>query len=200
MWPPLLMLDPACAKSALQYRFDRLPGARGKAADCGTANHAACPADYSAPVEAAMFPWESAFTGHEVQFGGGKIGPWGKYEQHISGDIALAARQYWYTTNDKDWLREVGFPLANGTASFYAARLEAKAGNKSAFDYNAVMGPDEYAYPVNNSAYTNAAAQISLNFAAEAAAELGYQGAVYDAFKAKANGLGVPFMDPVPGR
>ena len=31
-----------------------------------------------------------------------------------------------------------------------------------------VMGPDEYAYPVNNSAYTNAAATIALLFAAEA--------------------------------
>ena len=35
--------------------------------------------------------------------------------QHITGDIALAARQYWYTSGDQDWLRNVGFPLANGT-------------------------------------------------------------------------------------
>ena len=35
------------------------------------------------------------------------------------------------------------------------------------------MGPDEYAFPVNNSAYTNAAAAIALNFATEAAGVLG---------------------------
>ena len=45
--------------------------------------------------DALMFPWESCLTGTEVQFSHGHIGPWGEYEQHISGDIALAARQYW---------------------------------------------------------------------------------------------------------
>jgi trehalose/maltose hydrolase-like predicted phosphorylase len=35
------------------------------------------------------------------------------------------------------------------------------------------MGPDEYAFPVNNSAYTNAAAIIALSFATEAAGVLG---------------------------
>ena len=33
------------------------------------------------------------------------------------------------------------------------------------------MGPDEYNWPVNNSAYSNAIASVALEFAAEAAAE-----------------------------
>ena len=117
-----------------------------------------------------MFPWESCVTGTEVQFGRGKIGPWGEYEQHISGDIALAARQYWYTTNDKAWLSSIGFPLVKGIADFYSKRVAKSA---TGYDYNMVMGPDEYAYPVNNSAYTNAAANIALSFAIEAATILG---------------------------
>lgn len=203
MWPPLLMLDPGCAKSALQYRFDRLPGARIKAKACGKQGHSWCPKGYKAPAEAAMFPWESASTGQEVQFSGGDIGVWGQYEIHITGDIALAVRQYWYTTQDKDWLREVGFPLVNATASFYAARASpsTKKHNASAppaYDILQVMGPDEYAVPVDNSAYTNAVARIALDFAAEAAAVLGES--VPDKFANVSAGLSIEVADTVPGR
>ena len=116
----------------------------------------------------------------------------------------LAARQYWYTTGDRAWLEAVGFPLANGTASFYAARVQpAASGAAGKWDFNMAMGPDEYAYPVNNSAYSVAAAQIALNFAAEAARELGYAAAnpaVYEAFEAKAAGLTVATEAHVPTR
>jgi trehalose/maltose hydrolase-like predicted phosphorylase len=97
MWPPLLMLDPGCAKSCLQYRLGRSGTAREKAQLCGTADHSWCnvdePGGYHPPPEAMMFPWESAHSGAEVQYSAGKIARWGLYEQHISGDIALAARQ-----------------------------------------------------------------------------------------------------------
>ena len=94
----------------------------------------------------------------------------GLYEQHITGDISLAARQYWYASGDKAWLRTIGFPLANGSASFYAARVSpatsansnttaGAGGGSAAFGISGVMGPDEYAYPVNDSSYTNAIAR-----------------------------------------
>ena len=110
----------------------------------------------------------------------------GEFEQHISGDIALAARQYWYATGDKAWLAAIGYPITKGVAEFYAKRAAlrpaqrgykvsaaAAAGAAAAYDINGVMGPDEYAFPVNNSAYTNAAAIIALSFATEAATVLG---------------------------
>ena len=100
MWPPLLMLDPPSARSALQYRFDRLPEARAKAAACSVwpsgGSHSAashCQLGYAPPPEAAMFPWESALSGAECQENGGLVGHWGLFEQHITGDISLAARQ-----------------------------------------------------------------------------------------------------------
>ena len=37
MWPPLLFLDPGSARSALQYRYDRIPGALNKSKQCGVA-------------------------------------------------------------------------------------------------------------------------------------------------------------------
>ncbi len=80
MFPPLAALYPSIASSALLYRANRLAGAQIKAAVNGYAG--------------AMFPWEDAFSGLEAQASDGKVGPWGQYEQHISGDIAFAVQQF----------------------------------------------------------------------------------------------------------
>ena len=62
------------------------------------------------------------------------------------------------------------------------------------------MGPDEYAYPVNNSAYTNTVAKLALAFAVEAASVLGVS-ADYPTvdWQQKSVGLFVPFEPTVPG-
>ena len=101
------------------------------------------------------------------------------YEQHVTGDVGFAVRQYWYQTHDVEWLRAVGWPLARGIAAYYAARLTpmANASTPSAgghtWEWIGVMGPDEYQWPVNNSAYTNFVVKLSLEFAGDAAAVLG---------------------------
>jgi hypothetical protein len=228
MLPPILMLEPNLARSMLQYRADRLQPAREKAAKCAkapddfmrkwnqfqvhgamkpafwnanpyTIQNAYCQDGYAPEPEALFFPWESAATGVEVNYMDAKIGPWAMFEQHLDGDISLAARQYWYVTGDREWLKDVGFPIANGTASFYNARLSPR-GDSNAYDFSAVMGPDEYGFPVKNSAYTNAVTRISLEFAADAAEELGYSGGVYERFHEKAQGLFEPSSSEVPGR
>jgi trehalose/maltose hydrolase-like predicted phosphorylase len=165
-------------------------------------DHAHCNKDFQDRVspEALLFPWESATTGTETVYMDGKLGPWGMFEQHLNGDIAFAIRQYYYLTGDKDWLRDVGFPIVNGTASFYSARLEERPGEDGAWDFATVMGPDEYAFPVLNSGYTNFVAQITLDFAVEAARELGHTGAAYSKFEAQAKGIRIPTADTVPGR
>jgi len=199
MYPPLLMLEPGSARSLIEYRKHRMAGARLKAVAMGPNTQAGwAPPGYEnrlAP-EAVAFPWESAFSGQEAQYQKGTCGPWCQYEQHISGDVSLALRQFWYTTRDLEWLEAVAFPIANGTASFFAARVEERS--PGVFSFNNVMGPDEYAYPVNNSAYTNAVTSIALNFAAEAATELGYTGDIYSSFVQKAEGLVLPFAGQVP--
>jgi len=227
MYPPILMLEPALAQSMLQYRFDRMGPARAKSANCRpvreteqkliaqwqvhgelqpnfindsmTIQHAYCQQDFQARIsdEALLFAWESAATGVDCVYIDEKLGPWGMFEQHLNGDIAFAVRQYWSVTKDRSWLKEVGFPLVNGTASFFAARAVELAGQWHIED---VMGPDEYSYPVRNSGYTNAVARITLAFAAEAAAELGYSGSAYAHFAAVAKGLVIPYAGEVPGR
>lgn len=115
-----------------------------------------------------MFPWESSFTGLETS--PGEV--YGKNQNHITGDIALAAKMLWHATKDLHWLREVGFPLTYQTAEYWASRVEYDP-EKDRYIINHVMPPDEYHYPVNNSFFTNVVAKINLLFAKEAAEILG---------------------------
>ena len=119
-------------------------------------------------LSGAMFPWESSFTGLETSPGE----KYGKNQNHITGDVAFAAKQYWMVTKDFQWLREFGFPLVSQTAEFWASRVEYSK-TKGKYVINHVMPPDEYHYPVNNSVYTNVVAKLNLEFAIEAARLLG---------------------------
>ena len=152
MWPPLLFLDPPTAASLLAYRHARIEGAAAKASTCGQPNAAYCPPTFtpgSGAMRALLFPWESAFTGVETQYVGGNIKQWGKYEQHVSGDISFAVRQYFYATRDLEWLKRVGYPIISGVANFYARRFSnatnSAGAKRGAMSYDTVMGPDEYA-------------------------------------------------------
>lgn len=159
MLPNLLLLQPQEARAVLEYRLNRREGAAAKAASYGYAG--------------LMFPWESAFSGYEVQgSAGGVVGPWGQYEQHISGDIALAAIQYWQVSGDKTLLASDLEPLLRGIAAFWASRV-VKGDSDGKYHIMSVMGADEYNWPVNDSVYTNWVAKLSLLSALEASALTG---------------------------
>ena len=115
-----------------------------------------------------MFPWESAFTGLETSPGE----RYGKYQNHITGDVAFAAKQYWMVTKDFQWLRQIGYALVSQTAEFWASRVEYSEAKRK-YVINHVMPPDEYHFPVNNSVYTNVVAKLNLEFAVEVARLLG---------------------------
>lgn len=154
MYPPLVLLHPDLARSSMRYRKDRLPAARRIAKKYG--------------YKGAMFPWESSFTGLETSPGE----KYGKNQNHITGDVALATKMLWEATKDLHWLREIGYPLAYQTAEYWASRVQYDA-EHDRYVINHVMPPDEYHYPVNNSVYTNVVAKINLLFAKEAADVLG---------------------------
>lgn len=85
MYPALLLWQPKIAQSLLQYRINNVKTAETKALS------------YNKNYTGAMFPWESAATGSEV------CPSWastGQLEQHITGDIAVAAQQFWYATKN----------------------------------------------------------------------------------------------------
>eukprot|EP01031_Cornospumella_fuschlensis_P033191 gene33192-40158_t len=156
MYPPLLFTHSFLARALLQYRFDRLDGARQKAQS------------YSPPFSGTMFPWESAFSGVET------CPSWaatGQREDHISGDIALAAWQFWLMSGDVDWLRTVGYPLLEGISDFWVSRSTLESAT-STYHINGVIPPDEYVDHVNDSVYTNYVARLALQATIKAAAVL----------------------------
>jgi len=139
MFPVYLVMHPEIAKSLIEYRFERLEAAKRNA--------------FSHGYKGAMYPWESAGTGVEETPVWALSGP---FEHHITACVALAAWNYYCVTQDKDWLREKGWPILSATADFWASRVERNGpGN---YDIKNVVAADEWAENVDNNTFTNAAA------------------------------------------
>ncbi len=159
MLPVFIHTAPGIARNLLDYRYQRLPAARLKANANG--------------FEGAQFPWESADTGEEVtprwvpDFSGrdGLVRIWtGDIEIHISADVAYAAHLYWKVTGDDAWFVEKGAELILDTAKFWVARAEWNP-RMSRYEYNDVIGPDEYHDHVDNNFFTNAMARWNIRTA-----------------------------------
>lgn len=96
------------------------------------------------------------------------------YMVHSVGDIAVELRTFFYATVDLAWLKNVGFPVAQGIANFWKSRVACNVTLGSCSIHN-VCPPDEYAVGVpfgigvTDSVFTNYVAKISLDFATEAA-------------------------------
>ena len=154
MFPALLILHPEMARTMVEYRFDRLEAAKKNA--------------FSHGYKGAMFPWESAASGVE------ETPVWalsGAFEHHITADVGLAAWNYYCVTQDKNWLRERGWPILSATADFWASRVERNGPGH--YDIKNVVAADEWAENVDNNAFTNGAAKVLLQHASEAAGILG---------------------------
>jgi trehalose/maltose hydrolase-like predicted phosphorylase len=154
MFPAILVLHPEIAKSMLEYRFKRLDAAKRNA--------------FSKGFKGAMFPWESAETGVEETPVWALSGP---FEHHITACVGIAAWNYYCVTQDKNWLREKGWPILSATADFWASRVERNGPGK--YEIKNVVAADEWAENIDNDAFTNAAAKSNLQDATEAAKILG---------------------------
>ncbi|WP_462254484.1 glycoside hydrolase family 65 protein [Ferruginibacter sp.] len=157
MFPSILQLHPELAKSMMEYRYQRLEAAKRNAFGKG--------------YKGAMFPWESAETGVEETPVWALSGP---FEHHITACVGIAAWNYYCVTQDKNWLREKGWPILQSTADFWASRVERNGPGK--YDIKNVVAADEWAENVDNNAFTNAAAKANLKYATEAAKILGITG------------------------
>ena len=154
MYPALLVLHPKLAKSMIEYRFQRLDAAKRNA--------------FSKGYKGAMYPWESAATGVEETPVWALSGP---FEHHITACVGIAAWNYYCVTQDKEWLKEKGYPILKETADFWASRVERNGASK--YEIKNVVAADEWAENVDNNAFTNAAAITNLNYAIQAAKVLG---------------------------
>ncbi|XP_053605978.1 protein-glucosylgalactosylhydroxylysine glucosidase [Plodia interpunctella] len=148
MFPTILLLYPKYAHELLQYRVDRA--------------HVAAELAMKAGDKGYRFPWESAFTGVEVSQP--CCPEVAEFEQHITGCISFAARQYLATTRDEQWLEHGGCPLVSYIADFWASKALINY-TTGLYDISNVMGPDEDHSNVTNSAFTNVVAGYSLYLA-----------------------------------
>ncbi len=154
MYPPLLILQPAIARSLLEYRFERLEAAKQNAFAHGYAG--------------AMYPWESAGDGSEDTPVWALTGP---FQHHITGCVAWAHWKYFEVTRDTLWLRTRGWPVLSAAADFWASRVDRKGPGNYAIDN--VIGANEWQENIDNNAFTNAIAIITLRDATTAAITLG---------------------------
>ncbi|XP_072194702.1 protein-glucosylgalactosylhydroxylysine glucosidase isoform X2 [Excalfactoria chinensis] len=151
MYPNILLFYPKAARAILEYRIGTLEGALLNAQEQG--------------YKGAKFPWESAATGREVC----PEEIYGAQEIHITGDVLMAFEQYYYTTQDQKLFRmDGGWELVSAVAQYWCSRM-VWSEVEQCYHIRGVMPPDEYHHQVDNSAYTNAVAQRSLNFAASIA-------------------------------
>lgn len=154
MYPALLVLKPELARSLLEYRYERMAMAKQNAFSHGYAG--------------TMFPWESDADGQEATPVWALTGP---FQHHISGCVGWAFWKYYQVTKDKEWLRTRGYPMLKEVADFWASRVERKGpGN---YQINNVIGANEWQENIDDNAFTNGMAKTALNYATQAAQELG---------------------------
>lgn len=156
MYPALLILRPELARSLLDYRFARMEAARQNARAHG--------------FRGVMFPWESAADGSEQTPIWALTGP---FQHHITGCIGWAFWKYYQVTNDKTWLAQRGFPLLREVAEFWCSRVERNHSDR--YDINNVIGANEWEENIDNNAFTNGMAKTVLQYAHQAASELGLE-------------------------
>jgi protein-glucosylgalactosylhydroxylysine glucosidase len=156
MFPALLVLHPDLARSMVMFRHGALPAAERNARTNG--------------YRGAMYPWESDELGVETtpRFA------WQNalYENHITGDVALAQWQYYLATGDSAWLAGYGEPVLRATANFWASRATFNAA-KQRYDISHIVSVDEGLIGIGNDTYTNAVARKNLQLATLASSRVG---------------------------
>jgi len=146
IFPFFLFTKPEIAKALLEYRHSILNNARENAKIMGH-------------KQGALFPWRT-ISGSECS----SYFPSGAAQYHLNGDIAYSFMQYWYATEDLDFMAQKGAEVLIETA-----RLWLDVGHydsKGKFVIHCVTGPDEYTCMINNNYYTNRCAQANLRGAA----------------------------------
>ena len=156
MYPALLVLKPEMAKSLLEYRFERMEMARQNA--------------FSHGYKGVMFPWESDADGQEATPVWALTGP---FQHHITGCVGWSFWKYYQVTKDKEWLRTRGYPMLKEVAEFWTSRVE--KGTDDKLHINNVIGANEWQENIDDNAFTNGMAKTALQFATQAAQELGIQ-------------------------
>jgi alpha,alpha-trehalose phosphorylase len=152
IFPFFLYSKPEIARKLLEYRYAGLPKARERARQM---SH----------DKGALYPWRT-IAGDECS----AYFPAGTAQYHINADIAYSIKMYMEASDDQEYLVKAGAEIVMETARIWTGI--GSYDREGRFCINQVTGPDEYTALVNNNYYTNAMAQMHLNFAASIAEQL----------------------------
>ena len=146
---------PEIVKSVLLYRYRRLDKAREYAKEYG--------------YEGAMFPWQSGSDGREetqIVHLNPISGEWGddysSLQRHVSLAIAYNIWNYYWTSNDLDFMIQYGAEMFFEICRFWASKSRYNDETQR-YHIDKVMGPDEFHESIHGSkkeglednAYTN---------------------------------------------
>ena len=127
---------PETARSALMYRYRRLPAAQQAAEREG--------------FRGALFPWQSGSDGGEetqllhLNPLSGEWGPdYSHLQRHVSLAIAYNLWNYYWITKDEEFLSQFGAELFLSISLFWSDIAE-KNSDTGRFSISNVMGPDEF--------------------------------------------------------
>ncbi|CAH1773057.1 unnamed protein product [Owenia fusiformis] len=149
MMPPMTILYPSIGKEMLMYRMNRRSAAKERASQTGN--------------QGERFPWESAITGREITTSYAKFQQ--EYAHHITGAVGWAARNYYSATRDQEFMdSNGGCDFSKEIARFWQNKMKWN-NTKARWDLNECQGPNDLHSYVNNNAYTNALATLSIQWA-----------------------------------
>lgn len=143
MLPFFTFTNPLAGGNLLEHRYHTLPEARLHAK--------------SNWFKGAMYAWQASEKGIEQTPQG--VGAY--YSIHVISDITYAILEYWYATEDSQFMFDKGAEILIETARFWESRVH-KDPVTGEYHILAVRGPNEYDVIVNNNVYTNMMAQQNL--------------------------------------
>jgi|HubBroStandDraft_1064217.scaffolds.fasta_scaffold00422_11 trehalose/maltose hydrolase-like predicted phosphorylase len=157
MFPALLLLHPERAKSFVAFRDRTVEAAQERARQHG--------------YQGAMFPWESDPGNGSDQTPHSAV-VLSDSEIHVNADVAIAQWQYYLATQDREWLREHGWPVLREVAKFWASRATWNA-QAQHYDIAHLTSVAESYNDIENDTFTNVEAAKALRIATAAARLLG---------------------------
>ena len=179
--PSLLLLRPNLARSLLDYRYTTLPLAKQLAAGYG--------------FRGAKYPYQTEQTGYKNSL------YWNTQSNLTFFNTALISINIWNyfrRTKDKEWLKEIGYPVLKENANFFVDNISGideatveSCRSTTVYDLNLnnVVSLNGFESEKNN-AFTNNLVRLALKAAIEDSYELAY--GVPDDWKVGRNWLPVP--------
>jgi len=151
---PTVLVQPDAGKATIEYRHRGLDAAKNRAKLFG--------------YRGAQYPWEASIDGSEVT---PSCCPTGWAQQHTTVGVAWCAWEYYMATGDDFGLKDLVWPIIKNINEWVESRGRF---TKRGFEFDMMMGPDEYINDLSNQTYFNLLAKKSIQAGIECCKIMGY--------------------------